>query len=60
MISNITDNHFVDISISPRDGHYHAHDPIDIPYSLNHCFCTIFPKILLLLLTYITSMTLEA
>ena len=38
MISNITDNHFIDISISPRDGHYHAHNPIDILYSLNYCF----------------------
>ena len=43
MISNIMDNHFIDISISPRDGHYHAHDPLDIPYSLNHCFCH-FPQ----------------
>ena len=37
------DNHFADISVSPRVGHNHAHDPIDIPYSLNHCFCD-FPQ----------------
>ena len=54
MIGNIMYNHFIDISISPRDGHYHAHDPIDIPYSLNHCFLD-FPKNLIF-----TSTTLEA
>ena len=45
MNSNIMDNYFIYICISPRNEHYPIHDPIDmlIIESLNHCF-TDFPQ----------------
>ena len=49
MISNIMDNYFIDTSISPRNGHYHIHDPIDmlIIESLFYRFSPTFCYLLL-------------
>ena len=37
MISNIMDNYFIDICISPRSGHYHTSlFPLFLPIYLQH------------------------
>ena len=40
MVSNITDNYFIDIHISPQNGHYHTFlFPLFLPIYLQHMRC---------------------
>ena len=52
MISNITDNYFIYVSISPSNGHYHIHDSIDM-LIIESLFYRVFPIFCYLLLQHL-------
>ena len=52
MISNITDNYSIDISISPGNGHYHMHDSSDM-LIIESLSCRVFPTFCYLLLQHL-------